>query len=329
MIRKPNKLVVNPDEESRDLGFGAVVARESRQRLLNRDGSFNVGRRGLGFWSALNPYHVLLTMSWPRFLAVVALFFTSTNLVFAVAYLLCGAGAINSTTEVGIGNAFWRAFFFSVDSLATIGYGNLSPSGTAAHTIVAAEALAGILGTALITGLVFARFSRPTAQIVFSQRAVIAPYRGATALMFRVANARSNQIIELGCKVLFARFEDGDGQSIRRFYALSLEREKVVFFPLSWTIVHPIDEDSPLYGLTAEDLRRGNAEFLILLTGTDETFSQMVHARSSYLDDEIIWNARFASVFNRRGADEPVTIDIRRLNDIEPVGAPELSASQA
>jgi len=316
-MSKPIKPLVNQEEESRDLGFGAVVARESRDRLLNPDGSFNVARRGLGFWSSLNAYHTLLTMSWPKFLGVVALVYTATNVVFAIAFLLCGPSALNSVPEIGLSNQFLRAFFFSVDTLATIGYGNISPSGTAAHTIVTLEALVGILGTALITGLVFARFSRPTAQILFSRSAVIAPYRGLTAFMFRIANTRSNEVVELGCKVLFARFEDEDGQSIRRFYPLVLERERVVFFPLSWTVVHPIDETSPLYGLTDEDLRRGSAEFLILLSGIDETFSQLVHTRFSYGAAELVWNARFANVFNRRTGQERLTIDVRRLHDIE------------
>ena len=323
MMRKPAKPIVNQEEESRDLGFGAVVARESRERLLNADGSFNVARRGLGFWSSRNLYHTLLTMSWPKFLGVVALFYTAANILFAFAFLLCGPGALNSPPDVGLGSHFLRAFFFSVDTLATIGYGNISPSGAAAHTLVAVEALVGLLGVALITGLVFARFSRPTAQIVFSRAAVIAPYRGFSAFMFRIANARSNEIVELGCKVLFARFEDEDGQSIRRFYPLELERERVVFFPLSWTVVHPIDESSPLYGLTDDDLRRSSAEFLILLTGMDETFSQMVHSRSSYHATDVIWNARFANVFNRRTGQERLTIDIRRLHDVERVEVTE------
>jgi inward rectifier potassium channel len=321
-MSKSIKPIVNPEEESRDLGFGSVVARESRERLLNPDGSFNVARRGLGFWAALNPYHTLLTMSWPKFLGVVALFYTAANIVFAIAFLLCGREALSNPPEVGLGNSFLRAFFFSVDTLATIGYGNISPSGVAAHTVVTVEALVGILGTALITGLVFARFSRPRAQIIFSRRAVIAPYRGTTAFMFRIVNGRSNEIVELGCKVLLARFEEENGQSIRRFYPLELERARVVFFPLSWTVVHPIDESSPLYGLTDEDLRHSSAEFLILLSGMDETFSQTVHTRSSYAADEIIWNARFANVFNRRTGRERLTVDVRRLHDIERVEAP-------
>jgi len=321
------KPIVNQEEENRDLGFGSVVSRESRDRLLNADGSFNVARRGLGFWPLLNPYHNLLTMSWPKFLGVFALFYVVANVVFAFAFMMCGPAALNAPPDIGLSNTFLRAFFFSVETLATIGYGNISPSNVAAHTVVTVEALMGILGTALITGLVFARFSRPRAQILFSRAAVIAPYRGVTAFMFRIANARSNEIVELGCKVLFARFVDEDGQSIRRYYPLALERERVVFFPLSWTVVHPIDENSPLFGLSDDDLRRSSAEFLILLNGTDETFSQTVHTRSSYAAADVVWDARFVNVFNRRTGRERLTIDVRRLHDIERVEKTEPARS--
>lgn len=310
---------VSKDEENGDLGFGSVVARESRQRLLNRDGSFNVARRGLSFWTSLSLYHRLLTISWSKFLGLVTLSYLTANLVFAFVYMACGPEALVSSPDVTFKNDFLRAFFFSVETFATIGYGNIIPTGLAAHVVVTIESLVGLLGFALATGLLFARFSRPTAKIIFSQRAVVAPYRNITAFEFRITNARTNQIIELEAKILFARFEDEDGKTVRRFYPLSLEREKVVFFPLSWTIVHPVDESSPLYGLTPEDLRRTDAEFLILLTGIDETFSQTVHARSSYKADEVVWNAKFANVFNRPSESDMLTIDVRRIDSIERV----------
>jgi len=311
---------VSKEEEGRDLGFGSVVAHESRQRLLNRDGSFNVARRGLSFWTSLSLYHRLLTMSWSKFLALVALSYLIGNLIFAFAYMACGPEALVSSPEVTFKNEFLRAFFFSVETFATIGYGNIIPTGPVVHLVVTIESLVGLLGFALATGLLFARFSRPTAKIIFSQRAIVAPYRDITAFEFRITNARTNQIIELEAKILFAQFEEDEhGKSVRRFYPLSLERDRVVFFPLSWTIVHPVDETSPLYGLTQEDLRRTDAEFLILLTGIDETFSQTVHARSSYKADEVVWNARFANVFNRALENDLLTIDVRRLDIIERV----------
>lgn len=323
-----------PSAEERDLGFGAVVASESRKRLLNPDGTFNVARRGLGVWSSLSVYHALLRMSWPRFLATLAGGYLVANALFAAGYLACGPAALVGAADPSVGR-FLAAFFFSVQTLATIGYGHTYPAGLAANTLVVLESLTGVLGFALATGLLFARFSRPTARIVFSRRAVIAPYRGGQAFMFRIANARRSELIELQANVLLSLLEDSDGRRIRRFYTLPLERQHVAFFPLSWTIVHPIDELSPLNARTQAELLAREAEILVLLTGIEETFSQTVHARSSYRAGEIVWAARFADVFHRDADDGDLTIDMGRLHDIEPAelpagpGAPALSSGSA
>jgi inward rectifier potassium channel len=309
------------DEDTRDLGFGSVVAQESRDRLLNRDGSFNVVRRGLGFFESLNTYHALLTLRWPQFLGAVIAFYAVVNALFAIGYLLCGDGALEGGGPI-VGHGFAQAFFFSVETLATIGYGNIAPMSVAANALMTVESLIGLLSIALMTGLMFARFSRPTARIRFSTRALIAPYRGMRALMFRIANERNNQLVELEAKVILSRFEGSNGTSIRRFYELPLERRKVAFFPLSWTIVHPIDEQSPLRGLTATELRAANAELLVLLTGFDETFSQIVHTRSSYASDEIDWGAKFRNVFSPPRADRRLSIDIGRLDETDPAILP-------
>lgn len=307
---------VAAEEQNRDLGFGSVVARESHRRLLNRDGSFNVRRNGLSFWASLSVYHYLLTISWTRFIAFLAAAYLTVNALFGVAYVLCGPQALVGAQD-HLDRPFLRAFFFSVQTFATIGYGGIAPAGLATNLVVTVEALVGLLSFALATGILFARFSRPTAQILFSKTAVIAPYRDRTAFEFRIANQRKNQIIELEAKVLLSRFEPESGSTIRRFHQLELERNKVVFFPLSWTIVHPIDEKSPLFGLTPADLSKTEAEFLVLLTGIDETFSQTVHSRSSYKADEVVWNAKFTDIFVHPDGDEPLKIDIGHLHEIE------------
>jgi inward rectifier potassium channel len=188
---------------------------------------------------------------------------------------------------------------------------------------VTVESLVGLLGFALATGLLFARFSRPTAKIVFSERALISPYQDGTAFEFRIVNSRNNQLIEVECKVLFTRFPAEN--AVRQFVSLNLERSRVTFFPLSWTIVHPIDGDSPLHGLTREDLLSTEAEFLILLTGFDETFSQTVHTRSSYKATEIEWGAAFETMFKTPGADGSVRIDVGRLHRYRPASLPSPS----
>ncbi|MES1245124.1 MAG: ion channel [Acidobacteriota bacterium] len=306
---------VKPRHEStQDLGFGSVVTRESRQRLLNRDGSFNVLREGLSPITSLSLYHALLTTTWPRFLSLIILFYLVMNGGFAAAYLACGPGALNGATATTPADRLLESFFFSVQTFATIGYGVMSPKSLAAHVLVTLESLVGLLGFALATGILFARFSRPSAKILFSDVAVIAPYHGITAFEFRLANARSNELVQVEAKVTLSRFKPiGVG---REFIPLTLERDGVLFFPLAWTVVHPIDEASPLHGLGPEELEASGAEFLVFLTAFDETFSQTVQSRSSYLAKDVIWSAKFESVFNPQREDGVVSIDIGHLNEI-------------
>src|SRR5438270_6383625 len=306
------------EERDRDLGFGSVVSQQRHLRLLNRDGSFNVLRKQ-GLLDSLGSYYSLIMMSWPRFIGLVIAFYVVVNAFFAQIYVLCGPKALQTTTGPELPSPFLKAFFFSVHTFATIGYGNIVPSGLAANIVVAIESLFGLLGFALATGLLFARFSRPTAKILFSDAAIVAPYNGITAFEFRIINARNNQIIELGARVLLSKFEDNNGNRVRKYHQLKLERERVVFFPLSWTIVHPIDDDSPMRGLTQEDLIASGAEFLILLTGVDETFSQNVHSRSSYRAEEVVFGARFSNLYVQDDDGHILGVDMSRFHGVERV----------
>lgn len=309
------------DEESedRDLGFGSVVTGQSRQRLLNHDGSFNVERTGLSLFTSLNLYHTLLGMSWRVFLGLILLLYFLSNILFGVLYASIGSQAVIDTSSSPTENIFIRSFFFSVQTFATIGYGTIHPVGIVPNLLVTIESYYSLIANALITGVVFARFAKPTAKVRFSDVAVVAPYKDITGLMFRLVNGRNSQLLEVGAQVLFARFVYEDGKQVRRFDALELERKSVVFFPLAWTIVHPIDPDSPLYGLTEEDLRRSDAEILVLLTATDETFAAVVHTRSSYKAQEIKVGSKFVSIYNQMREGEPISIDIRKLSEIERV----------
>lgn len=307
------------EQDLRDLGFGAVVSRESQQRLLNRDGSFNVKRTGLRFWSSFSAYHAMLTMPWWQFFGATAILYLLVNASFAAAYLACGPGALGSESVGMEKHTYLRAFFFSVQTLSTIGYGQVVPIGTPANTLVTLEALVGLLGFAIITGLLFARFSRPTAKMLFSRHALIAPYQDITGLEFRVANARSNELIEVSAKVLLSRFELVDGVRTRRYYQLELERSGVSFLPLTWTVVHPIDTRSPMYQETPDSLRQSQSEFLVLLSGFDETFSATVHTRTSYIPDEVLWGYKFANAFLiSTAANKKVGVDMRQFDKVQP-----------
>lgn len=306
-------------ERERDFGFGEKVSRESRRRLMNADGSFNVERTGFSYLSSLNFYHSALTISWWKFLGIVLVLYFASNIFFGFLYMLCGAGALVDTSSVPLENSFLRSFFFSVQTFATIGYGTIHPVGLLPNLLVTVESYYSLLTNALVTGLVFARFARPTARIIFSRNAIIAPYEDKTALMFRVVNGRRNQLIEIETKVAFSHFVEENGALKRRFDYLELERRKVTFLPLALTVVHPIDEHSPLYNLTAADFEKRDAEILILLSGTDETFAQIVHTRSSYKPADVKFGYKFANIYNAVESDQPISIDIRKLSKIEKV----------
>lgn len=307
-------------EESRDLGFGNRVSQHARSRLLNRDGSFNVNRLNLSVSESLSFYHSLLSMSWSRFYVVIAAAYLGVNLLFALAYFLCGPGALLIGSEHLLASRFLECFFFSVQTFTTIGYGRVSPIGLPANIMVAVEAFSGLLGFAFATALAFARFSRPNAKILFSERAIIAPYQGITAFEFRIINARASQLIDVEAKVVMSRLETVDGRTIRRFFTLPLEREKVSFFPLNWTIVHPIDSQSPLFGVTYEGLEESETEFMVLISGIEETFAQSVHTRTSYKADEVVVGARFADMYVQSATGD-LGVDIRGLHRLELVGS--------
>jgi len=305
-------------DQELELGFGSVVSRRAERRLLNRDGTFNVQRKGLGFWESVSVYHALLEMTWPKFLFLSGVAYLSLNMVFAIAYAALGVEAVVGGDGVTFGQRLWEDFFFSVQTSSTLGYGNLSPNGVLANILVTFEALTGLLTFGLISGLMFARFARPMPKVRFSAVAVVAPYQGETSFQFRLINSRRTQLSDLKARVIFVRRLSG-GQG-RTYDELDLERSRVAFFPLSWTVVHPIREGSPLHRLTAEELLASDAEFLVLLQGFDETFSQTVHVRTSYRAEEVVFGARFASMFDQDdAAPGEIAVDLRKLNDVERV----------
>ncbi len=288
------------------------------RRTIDKDGSFNVRRRG---GSGFNFYLFLIDTTWPKFIAVVGTAYFIVNLVFAGLFVAAGTDHLyGANTNTGLG-PFLSAFFFSVHTLTTVGYGSMYPTGLAANIIAAMEAMTGLMGFALATGLLYGRFSRPSAKIVFSDVMLIAPYQDGASLQFRIANERDNVLLELEASVLMMYVDKTESEPRRKFIGLTLERSTVYFFPLTWTVVHPIIADSPIYQKTAEDLAKMEAEFLILVKAFDDTFSQTVHARYSYRHEEIVWGARFQPAFFVDSTGDMV-LELNRVNDRKLIETP-------
>lgn len=306
-------------EEERDLGFGAKVLQESQTRLLNRDGSFNARRHGISWLRSLSLFHWLLSISWRQFYLVILGFYFVVNLAFATMYFQLGPTALLGHESGSQLEHFWETFFFSVQTLTTVGYGRISPVGMSANIVVAVELLVGMLSFAIITGLLFARFSQPAARIRFSASGLIAPFKDGYAFMFRIVNERNSQLVDVRALVAFSRIVvDGSGNMTRQFYSLPLDRERVMFFPLHWTVVHPITADSPLANVSEEEFHQAKGEFVISLQGTDEATGQLMHARSSYGPEEVVFYARFSNLLGR-DREGRLSIDIRKLDDFETV----------
>ena len=298
-------MVQAPRRESNDTA--------TQPRLVARGDGADVVRLGQRpRWRDI--YHQLLVMGWPSFLAVMALSYLAGNLIFALFYL-AGDDAIANARP----GSFADAFFFSVQTMATIGYGVMYPQTVYANILMTLETLLGMVTVAIGAGVVFARVSRPTARVLFSTSAVVLPYEGVPTLMIRAANQRLNQILQAEVQLTLARNEtSAEGHAMRRFQDLKLARSRSPLFALTWTMMHPIDPYSPLHGATEASLREAEAEIIVTLSGIDETFSQTVHARYSFLAQDIRWNRRFADVLTTL-ADGRRAVDYRRFDDVVPL----------
>ncbi len=297
-----------------EFGFGSNT---SAQRLMNPDGTANVRRIGEPRFQIINIYHSLITMSWRKFNFMVLTTYLVINFVFACIYYFIipddELGGMIAHNEV---QKFMEEFFFSAQTLSTVGYGRLNPVGTEMSVVAAVESMIGLMGFALATGLLYGRFSRPNAKLLFSENALIAPFKEGKALMVRFANARRNPLIELEANMIFSYNETVNDKVTRQFQTLKLELSRITYLVMSWTIVHPIDEESPLYNLSSEDLQSLDAEFFVNIKAIDDTYAQQVHTRTSYKWSSVVWNAKFISAI---GVDQDgvSTVDIRKLSSFE------------
>lgn len=314
-INKKSNLV-EQEKQREDLGFGTKVTSKNA-RLVKSNGDFNVIKLGQSFEARLNLYHRLITMNYKWFIVGILSFYFMINLLFGSIYYLIGMehlGGIAATDEL---SAFSEAFFFSSQTLTTVGYGRVSPIGYFSNVVAAIEALIGLLAFAILTGLLYGRFAKPNLKILYSNNALISPYLDTNGFMLRMANEKNNQLINMSASIIFSRNEKKNGEERRQYYNLELERSKVKFFSMSWTLVHPIIESSPLFGETKESLMASDAEFLVSIEAINDTNADPVHSRKSYLYDELIWGAKFESM--SEPIDDAYVMDLLKISDYKNV----------
>jgi inward rectifier potassium channel len=285
----------------------------SRKRGVFRFGAAQLKRVGGEGWNWADTYHWLLAMSWPTFFAVMFSSYMLTNLGFATAFYLSPGSVANARP-----GEFLDVFFFSIETLATVGYGYMNPGSNYGHVVASAEILLGMVQLAVATGLMFARFSRPSARILFSRVAVVAKFNGTPTLMFRAGNERNNLILEAAVRAAVVRREKTqEGQEFTRFYDLKLERDNTSVFALSWTVMHKIDEHSPLHGKTSEDLLDEGASLSVSISGMDDTLNDFVHSRHIYGPEDIFYGHRFVDILSERDGDVRL-LDFGKFHDTIP-----------
>lgn len=297
--------------ESAEIGFGTKNYNES-VRFLNQDGTVNVKRKVSDKHIGFDLYHWLLGITWMQFFVLVFVSYVVVNTLFAIVYFLIGADTFGGM-DVGSGSEkFYQLFFFSAQTLTTVGYGHIFPNSVFTSTVSSIESMLGLMGFALVTGILYGRFSKPKADLQYSNEAVVAPYKDITGYMFRVANKKQNELIETECQVILAI--NNQETAKRDFHFLDLERSKINLLPLTWTVVHPIDDKSPMYGLTENDLKQRDAEFIILIKSITDTYFQTVYSRMSYKATEIVWNAKFVPIKQMPHKDGSISINLQEIH---------------
>lgn len=299
-------------------GLGTAVT-EKYARFINKDGSHNVVTRGWNLFERYSIYNSLINLPGWKFVVLILTFYTAINFVFAaIYYLFC----IPHLQGIIVGTpleTFEEAYFFSSQTLTTVGYGRISPTGFITNTIASFEALIGILSLAIITGLLYGRFVKPRAHLRFSYNAVVAPFKEGRALMFRLAPIKNALLSDLSLQVALSMMVEENGKKINKYFSLPLQISTINTLVVTWTVVHPIDEESPLYELTAADMETNDVEVLVYVRAFDENFANTVIARSSYTYAEIVYGAKFLPAFYDSPEGEGTIVDHRKLNDFKEV----------
>jgi len=300
-------------------GFG-TNANSYGGRFINKDGSANIEKRGMSFFNRISWYHTLIEMPTWKFLGILLAFYIGINFVFASIYYTIGIEYLNGIDQtVSEWIQFGKAYFFSAQTFTTVGYGHISPNGFLTSALSAAEALIGLLSFAIATGLFFGRFSKPTAFLKFSHNALIAPYKDGSALMLRMTPYKNTNFTDAEAKITLGMSIEENGKEVNKFYTLDLEFNKINTLTLSWTLVHPITEKSPLFNFTKEDFENADGEILVFVKTFDDMFSTTVATSTSYIFKELIYGAKFDLMYSENEAKTKTILYLDKLNSFSMV----------
>lgn len=288
---------------------------QSGERILNKDGKSNVVKTGIPFYKLYSTYHYLLDISWTKFLTWVFLFFFVINGLFASIYYYLGTDSIGAGHNLTDWGKFLEAFFFSAQTITSVGYGRLNPLGVGEGFVSSIEAFIGLLMFAVLTGVVYGRYSKPRAFLLFSKVGLIAPFKDGKAFMFRLASYKYNSLTELEAEVIVSMQLENEGKLSTQYFPVKLEIAKVTTLALNWTLVHKIDEDSPLFGFEKENFENNKVEIIVFIKAFDEHFSNVVKEKSSYIAKEIVCNAKFAPMFKRSEDGRNTVLELDKIDD--------------
>ena len=314
-----NKLINPVSKTNNDTGFGTSTSAYGG-RFVNRDGSYNLKKTGISFRDRFSIFHTMLNMPTWKFITVIVLFFLSINLLYAIIYWLIGTDGFTGIIAVTEWQKFKELFFFSTETFTTVGYGRVNPVGDGINFVAAIEAMNGFLSFAVATGLIYGRFAKPKSHIAFSDYALIAPYRDKTALMFRLASYKDrHNLTDAEIKVNLALQLQENDKTSYKFYELELERSKVDTLMMNWTVVHPIDEKSPLLGLAQDDFRSADVEIYVQVKGFDDVYSTVVIQRTSYTFEEIRFNVKFEPMYHESEDGRTTIVELDKLSNYRSV----------
>lgn len=309
ILKKINKKA----KAENNTGFGSN-SQNYGGRFINKNGNANIQKVGIGFLDSISWYHIMLKIPRWKFFLIIVLFYFTVNLFFASIYLLIGVENLRGVDSISRMDKFGEAFFFSIQTFTTVGYGHISPSGFSASFVAAVEALSGLLSFAIATGLFYGRFSKPNAHIQFSENALIAPYKEGKGFMLRMAPHKNTNLSDAEAYMTVGIMVEEDGVSVNKFYSLPLEMSKINSLTLSWTLVHPINEESPLYNLVATDYQNTVGEVLVYVKAFDDMYSSTVVKRTSYTFNEIVYGAKFLPMYDKNESNTKTILHLDYLN---------------